>query len=64
MNFDNFSSYENNEATFTTRIIIEFDYQMIPSNSMLLYVVSDKSDPNYGEYLRVARNEKIDKIID
>lgn len=64
MNFDNFSSYENNEATFATRTIIEFGYQMIPSNSMLLYVVSDKNDPNYGEYLRVTRDEKIDKIID
>ena len=63
MNFDNFSSYENNEATFTPRTIIEFGYQMIPSNSLLLYVVSDKNDPNYAEYLRTTRDEKIDKIV-
>lgn len=63
MNFDNFSSYENNESTFASRTIIEFGYQMVTSNSMLLYVISDKNDPNYGEYLRVTRDEKIDKII-
>lgn len=64
MNFDNFTSYENSEATFATRTIIEFGYQMMTSGSMLLYVISDKNDPNYGEYLRITRDEKIDKIID
>lgn len=63
MNFDNFSSYETNESTFATRNVIEFGYQMITSSSMLLYVISDKNDPNYGEYLRITRDEKIDKIV-
>jgi hypothetical protein len=61
MNFDNFLLYKNDEAT---RIIIEFGYQIVSNNSMLLFVVNDKTDPNYSEYIRLSRDEKINKIIE
>lgn len=43
---------------------IRLDYQVEAYSSATLYVIGSKDDPQYGEYLKVQRDSKIDTIID
>jgi hypothetical protein len=65
--FYNIGNLSSNEVissnTFAPITEVTLDYNLLPSVSEILYVVSDRNDTNYKDYLRVQRDHKIDKIV-
>jgi hypothetical protein len=50
--------------TFAPRTEIILEYKLLTNISEILYVIDDKNDPNYKDYLRIQRDQKIDQIVD
>ena len=50
--------------TFAPRTEIILEYKLLTNISEILYVIGDRDDPNYKDYLRIQRDQKIDQIVD
>lgn len=59
------SNFEYSEpGMISTRRRFNLEFKSIPSQSEILYLIKDKNDPQYLDYLRILRDQKIDKIVD
>lgn len=55
----------NDEHTFKSRMIVDFDYSYNKQPSKVLYLLSDNSDPIvFSEYKKIDRDIKINKILE
>lgn len=58
------SNFEYSEpGMISTRRRFNLEFKSFVSQSEILYVIKDKNDPKYLDYLKIIRDEKIDTIV-